>query len=171
MKQKKLYTNQGINYIGTIKVSVIANNKVYSSHFYHNSGKEPLFQFICNCLKGSLVENQRPKFIGLFQDSTPRLIGNNKVKYNTTSNVSSEDDSATISLKFLIPLSWVVPSSVEQEYKYKNINLLKLYNDGDSCCAEVSIPEGLNIELPAGYKTKPQSVNLLIVWKMEFSSN
>ena len=45
--------NDSIKYKGTIGVSILKNGKVIKTNKFHNNGRYPLFQFLCECLRSN----------------------------------------------------------------------------------------------------------------------
>lgn len=63
---KKVEGSQNIGYSGKVTVSILRNNKPISSKTYCNTGRAPLFKFLCSCLAGTYRDSTKPCKIKLF---------------------------------------------------------------------------------------------------------
>ena len=70
INELKTLNNQGVNYKGIVKVSIVnGQNKTISTNTYHNNGTNNLFNFIANCIAGNYInhEKYRPCKIALYK--------------------------------------------------------------------------------------------------------
>ena len=112
-----------LKYEGTVILSIEKNGKIYETFVSHNKGRWPLFYCIAASLAGNyeVADLDRPKFIRLFT-SVPSADNNDNeatliaIPYNTSPSVvyhtanpadPEDEDSATVSFKFLIPGSYL----------------------------------------------------------------
>lgn len=65
-KTAEMNSKQSLSYEGKVTVKIQRSGKTISSKTYHNSGRLPLFKFLCNCLAGVYSEQNRPAKIKLF---------------------------------------------------------------------------------------------------------
>ena len=89
--------NDSIKYKGTIGVSILKNGKVIKTNKFHNNGRYPLFQFLCECLRGNYknAEPFRPKYISLFNVSSAEYV-KYKNKNTTIDKLFNSDNRTTI---------------------------------------------------------------------------
>ena len=57
---------QSFSYEGSVKMQIQRNGKTISTKTFKNSGRMPLFKFLCNCLAGVYSEQSRPVKLKLF---------------------------------------------------------------------------------------------------------
>ena len=57
---------QSFSYEGSVKMQIQRNGKIVSTKTFKNSGRMPLFKFLCNCLAGVYSEQSRPVKLKLF---------------------------------------------------------------------------------------------------------
>ena len=88
-EEVKQETKNAITYKGSVKVQLIKNGKVLKTHKLHNNGRYPVFQFLCECLRGNYVnaDVERPKYISLFTVDSDTY--SKYLKGNSTISISS----------------------------------------------------------------------------------
>lgn len=140
-----------LRYRGEVKVSIVKNNRVISSMTYNNKGCEPLFRFLCECLKGEYSVNARPFKIKLYGKSNQEEINSpfsemgwqgyeksSGVTYLTTSNVEKVVDEfgveygCKITYQFRIPYSQLFGDTTnERIYKAALFAKVDTYSSED----------------------------------------
>ena len=95
--------NDSIKYKGTIGVSILKNGKIIKTNKFHNNGRYPLFQFLCECLRGNYknAEPFRPKYISLFNVSSAEYekYKNGNTSINNLFNSGNRTTIGAISFK------------------------------------------------------------------------
>lgn len=67
IKEKaEIKSTGGIGYQGRVSVKVMNGKKVIASRTSHNTGCAKLWEFICKCISGSFIWNERPCRLALF---------------------------------------------------------------------------------------------------------
>lgn len=102
---KNLKSNSGAGvYSGRINLKLKNGGLTYKTVKQHNSGTAEFFKYILNCVKGSILPNDRPGHVKLIYDTGISRYG---VMYESVSDAesygSSENPMASITYKFLIP--------------------------------------------------------------------
>ena len=140
-KKKNKSKNNTIIYKGKVNISIMKDGKTVSKSNFHNTGMQPLFDFLARCVVGNYneAENLRPKFIKLYSigeksaswdpsdfnfvdyatDEHLRSLTN--IIYNSTPNLKTDNEgNVNVTFKFLVPFS--------QLSDYTNLNMLALYS-------------------------------------------
>lgn len=145
----KTEPNASLTYAGEVTVSLVKNNKVYSTKKFKNNGRTPLFKFFSECLAGNIkeVSTLRPQYVELFhigdagtsaldlpsfstlaqQDNVRTLqsvLYSGAINVETTSPTSSSEGESAATFKFLIPMNIV-------NYESGAINMCAIYSSSN----------------------------------------
>lgn len=159
-------TKDSIAYSGTVKVTIVKNNKPIKKTTKKNAGTYALFKTLTLCLLGDDVSTRIPQFIGAWQGVVPtRTRAKIGTKY-ITDNTESTSGTATSSIKFVanIPYSYLTLDGASNP-----ITALGLYNsltadDSTSLLAKVDLGQDEQITLDnSGYSA-------LIEWTLTITN-
>jgi len=135
-KEKYSKSIESLNYEGEITVKLVDGERVLSTKKYHNTGREPLFNFFTYCLAGNFTaaSDLRPCRIILFELDEGETAGtfkaeywNDKTKvsstvyYDSTVTPGAQDGISTITYHFRIPFLCLVGGA--------NVRKVGLYPD------------------------------------------
>ena len=171
-KKKKVNNSNTIQYTGKVKVEYFIGDKLQKSKEYHNTGCIPLFSFLGDCLTGTLVADNLPRFIRLFLvDASDEGSYDNQVTATAIpcSTIYKEDslnpDKTQVNYKFIVPFSYL--SAGEEANK---IAIYSTRNRGEGNKANPSayfiLKNGSSYDPIVG----DGKTNLVLTWTMTISN-
>jgi hypothetical protein len=124
-KKVEVVEKNSIAYEGVVTIKTIKNGKVTSEKKYHNRGTKQLFNFLLDCLAGSYITENQPRFLATaLKDSTNntyKYISNNIQEVIQIKSYTQDDNNDNyVEYKFLLPY--------KNEYKATGYNALIVFN-------------------------------------------
>lgn len=153
-----------LKYTGQVKIKKLYKNEVIKESRWFNTGKEPLFKFIANCICGNFDSNETPMYIRLFNTDENITVS---TELTTIPIINSQREMNFDSTSASAELTFLVPGGAIKEGTVKAIGVFSRNNVNNyTPSAVVTLKEGEELE----GTTMASGISYIIIWKMTVSN-
>lgn len=158
--------NNQISYKGKVDIVVKRKGVVIKTTSGNNSGNNPLFYFLANCLIGTYSENQRPKFLRVGTKIDPS-DDNENITWSqggfqlTNNSINVLSNCCQAQYEFAVPGITINNTTIVALRLYNSVNLNTLSNYS----AELELDSDDYIEVTNG-----ESTSIYITWTLSIQN-
>ena len=190
-KSKNKNKQSAVIYTGKLTIEKKFGDKTCKVTKIHNTGCEPLFAFLANCLasvgpSSTGFEVNKPRFIRGFFVDNPKAF--DKVELSPSYEAlktfvpcskiskdkldsSNDDFGYSVKYTFMINHNMFKPDTIEEEYEYMRINVFAVYNT-DNVVSRYNNPSAyIVLENEEDWVTHSELANYILTWDMQISNN